>query len=137
MKWYKRDPDAWMGGVVGLPPEERGIYDTVIELLYSRDLIVPPPDDDRFWARVCCCDPRTWRRVRDNLLAKGKLYLEDGVRLMARRVREEFERARRRIEVSSESRQKQLQNQRKAPELTPGQPQPEPDIEKERFLSDR
>ncbi len=112
VKWYKRDPDAWRAGVVNLSPAERGIYDTVIDTLYGCDLKVPPSNDDKYWARACNCDPRVWRRLRDSLLAKGKLYLEDGGGLMATRVRVEWELARRRIEVASELRQKQLWNQR-------------------------
>ena len=91
MKWYKRDPDAALAGMVELTLEERGAYNTVIDLLYSRDGNLPA--DDCFFARACNCRPHTWRRLRDNLLAKGKLHMIDG-KLTANRVAGELEHAR-------------------------------------------
>jgi Protein of unknown function (DUF1376) len=92
MRWYKRDPDAWRAGVIGLSPEQRGIYDTVIEVLYSYNGELPKTWDEKCWARECNCNPRTWRKNRDELLAMGKLYHEPSGQLMAKRVRMEVER---------------------------------------------
>jgi uncharacterized protein YdaU (DUF1376 family) len=92
--WYKRDPNAWRAGVCQLKPEERGIYDTVIDVLYSYDGVLPPDVDDKWWARECNCDPRTWRAVRDRLITKGKLFYKDDGALMAKRVERELGHAR-------------------------------------------
>lgn len=92
MKWYKRDPDAALAGMVELTLEERGAYNTIIDLLYSRDGIIPT--DDRVLARACNCRPQTWRRIKDALLTKGKLHMIDG-KLMANRVTGELAHARR------------------------------------------
>lgn len=95
MKWYKRDPDAALAGMVGLTPEERGIYNTVIDMLYSRNGELPT--DDNFFCRACECRPQMWRRVRDSLIAKGKMrYRPDG-KLTANRVEKELESARKLI----------------------------------------
>lgn len=92
MKWYKRDPDAAIAGMIGLSLEERGVYNTVIDLLYSRDGELP--DDDQFFARACECRPQTWRRLRDSLLAKGKLHRKSDGKLTANRVVNELQTAR-------------------------------------------
>jgi uncharacterized protein YdaU (DUF1376 family) len=115
--WYKRDPNAWRAGVCQLKPEERGIYDTVIDVLYSYDGVLPPDVDDKWWARECNCDPRTWRAVRDRLIAKGKLFYKDDGALMAKRVERELGHARafsevqsRRARVGAESRSRLVQD---------------------------
>src|SRR4029077_6389232 len=82
--WYKRDPDAALAGMLGLTPEERGIYNTLIDLLYARNGDVP--NDDRFMARAQQCAPQMWRRVRDSLIAKGKIRIKTDGKLTANRV---------------------------------------------------
>ena len=77
LKWYKRDPDAALAGMMELTLEERGAYNTVLDLVYSRagDL----PDDLRFiagWLRV---DVRVWKRIRKRLIECGKLFVDDGI----------------------------------------------------------
>jgi uncharacterized protein YdaU (DUF1376 family) len=91
MKWYKRDPDAALAGMIGLSPEQRGVYNTVIDLLYSRNGSIPT--DDAFFARACECRPQMWRRIRDSLIAKGKLHYTADDKLMAKRVQNELETA--------------------------------------------
>jgi hypothetical protein len=73
LKWYKRDPNAVLGGIGGLDLEERGAYLTVLELIYSNDGAIE--DNERLiagWLRV---DIRVWRRLRHRLLDLGKLYV--------------------------------------------------------------
>lgn len=85
MKWYKRDPDAALSGMAELTLEERGAYNSLIDLLYSRDGHVP--DDDVLVARMIRCHWREWRRMKARLLARGKIKIEAGC-LTARRVQE-------------------------------------------------
>lgn len=75
--WYKRDPRAALTGMMELTLEERGAYNTVLDLIYDRagDL----RDDERFIAGWCGCDVRVWRRIRARLLALGKLYVDAGM----------------------------------------------------------
>lgn len=76
LRWYKRDPDAALGGMMALTLEERGAYGTVLDLIYSHaDQL---PDDDRFIAGWCNCDVRVWRRLKERLVSLGKLTLEGG-----------------------------------------------------------
>lgn len=76
IKWYKRDPSAALNGMMELSLEERGAYNTVLDLIYSRDGNLT--DDDRFiagWLRV---DVRVWKRIKSTLIERGKLYILDG-----------------------------------------------------------
>lgn len=76
LKWYKRDPDAALSGMMGLSLEERGAYNTVLDLIYTRDGNLP--DDDRFVSGWLGVDVRVWRRIKNRLLDLDKLYLEAG-----------------------------------------------------------
>lgn len=76
IKWYKRDPSAALNGMMELSLEERGAYNTVLDLIYSRDGKLH--DDDRFvagWLRV---DLRVWKRIKRSLIERGKLYQAEG-----------------------------------------------------------
>lgn len=77
IKWYKRDPDAALNGMMELTLEQRGAYNTVLDLIYTRDGNLT--DDDRFiagWLRV---DVRVWKRIKQHLIDVGKLYISDGL----------------------------------------------------------
>lgn len=64
-------PDEWLAGTVVLTAVEKGCYDTVLNLIYSKG---GPIDDDPVWlARNCRCDPRTWKAARRRLLELGKI----------------------------------------------------------------
>jgi uncharacterized protein YdaU (DUF1376 family) len=76
IRWYKRDPDAALSGMMGLTLEERGAYNTVLDLLYSRAGNLP--DDDRFICGWLRCDPRIWRRIKQRLVDLKKLVIESG-----------------------------------------------------------
>jgi len=84
MKWYKRDPDAALAGMIGLGPAERGIYNTIIDLLYSRNGDLP----DRTEFLLCAfeCHGSTWRSVKQSLIEKGKIWVTPDGKLMAKRV---------------------------------------------------
>lgn len=83
--WYKRDPEAALDGMRELTLEERGAYNTVLDLIYMRKNRLP--DDERFIAGWLGVDVRVWRRLRERLvgtLVDGaveegkKLYVKDG-----------------------------------------------------------
>lgn len=87
MHFYKRDPDAALAGMVGLTLDERGAYNTVIDLLYARDGDLP--DDEHLICSHLGCRPQTWRRIKTSLISKGKLHLnsdQTGTKLTANRV---------------------------------------------------
>jgi len=74
--WYKRDPAAALEGMHHLTLEERGAYNTVLDLIYLREDRLF--DDDRFISGHLGVDKRVWTRLKTSLVAKGKLLLEDG-----------------------------------------------------------
>lgn len=106
MKWYKRDPSAALAGMVGLDAEERGFYNTLLDLLYARDGDVT----DELVIKAMACRPQVWRRVKARLIEKGKVR-ETGAKLTANRVEKELETAAKLITNMTALRQRQLENQ--------------------------
>lgn len=92
MHWYKRDCDAALTGMAALTLEERGAYNGVLDMLYSRDGDLP--NDDELIACTLRVNPRTWRKMRDALIRKGKLWLVSGSKIMAKRVERELKESR-------------------------------------------
>ncbi len=77
INWYRRWPVDALEGMMELSLEERGAYNTVLDLIYVRDNNLP--DDDRFvagWMRV---DVRVWKRIKQRLIDAGKLYVSAGL----------------------------------------------------------
>lgn len=74
LKWYKRDVNAALGGMKKLNLEQRGAYNTILDLIYDKEGQLE--DDDRFIAGWLSCDVRKWRRIKTELIALGKLTIE-------------------------------------------------------------
>jgi uncharacterized protein YdaU (DUF1376 family) len=74
--WYKRDPQDAINGMMGLSLEERGAYNTVLDLFYLRDGKLP--DDERFIAGFLGVDVRVWKRIRARLIELGKIFIDAG-----------------------------------------------------------
>ena len=71
MKFYPRDPDAFFGGTAGMTLEQIGAYTLIIDRLYALDGVMP--DDDVEMAHALHLDPRLWHRIKNELMAKGKI----------------------------------------------------------------
>ena len=76
LKWYKRDPRAALAGMMELSLEERGAYNTVLDLIYVNEGEIA--DDSEVIASWLKVDKRIWRRLRARLLSRGKLYTVGG-----------------------------------------------------------
>lgn len=76
LKWYKRDPRAALAGMMELSLEERGAYNTILDLIYSHDGALL--DDPRAICNWLNCNIRTWKRIRSRLMDTGKLYIHAG-----------------------------------------------------------
>lgn len=76
IRWYKRDPNAALAGFAVLTLEERGAYETVLDLIYAHDGDLN--DDDRFLAGWMRADVRVWKRLRQRLIDLGKIYIHAG-----------------------------------------------------------
>lgn len=122
LRWYKRDPDAALAGMAELTLVERGAYNSILDLLYSRDGIVP--DDDVLVARMIGCHWREWRAVKMRLLQRGKIWVEGG-NLSARRVQDTLKEAARFSQDQSRRASKGWQerkniNKNNEPSMPPG-----------------
>jgi len=86
--WYRRFPDNFIAGTVGLTLEEKGAYGLIIDLIYVRG--GPVPDEPRYIAGVCNCSVRKWNSIRQRLIDLGKIEVVDGC-LSNHRAEEELE----------------------------------------------
>jgi uncharacterized protein YdaU (DUF1376 family) len=101
LKWYKRDPRAALAGMMALTLEQRGAYNTLIDLIYCHDGAVA--DDPKYLAKVMGCDVRVWKRLRSELLAAGKIY-QNGPTLRNARADAECDTAKERIAALAHAR---------------------------------
>lgn len=69
--FYRRDPSKALAGMVGLSLEERGVYNTVIDLLYYTWR--PLEDDRAFIAGWCGCAVQKVNPIINRLIEKGRL----------------------------------------------------------------
>lgn len=106
--WYRRFPDNFIAGTVGLTLEEKGAYSLVLDLIYVRG--GPVPDEPRYIAGVCNCSVRKWNAIRQRLIDLGKIEAVDGV-LLNRRAEKE-------LEISSETERERAESGRKGGEKT-------------------
>lgn len=87
LPWYRRFPDNFIAGTVGLTLEEKGAYSLVLDLIYVRG--GPVPDEPRYIAGVCNCSVRKWNTIRQRLIDLGKIEAVNGF-LMNHRAEEEL-----------------------------------------------
>lgn len=76
--FYRRDPGRALSGMVGMSLEERGVYNTIIDLLYLTWR--PVEDNPGYIAGHCGCAVQKLNPILRALIAKGKLirFEEDG-----------------------------------------------------------
>ena len=84
LPWYRRYPDNFIAGTVGLTLEEKGAYSLVLDLMYVRG--GPVPDEPRYIAQVLRVSERSvtgWLkpvptradRIRANIAAMQNVTL--------------------------------------------------------------
>jgi hypothetical protein len=90
VKFYKRNPHTALAGMSALNPGQRGIYNSIIDLLYSCDGLVPcmTPADDYAIAKNISVAPQTWRKFKRELLGLGKIRVTTDGLLDANGVKE-------------------------------------------------
>lgn len=86
-KWHARYHRQALDGMQCLTLEERGAYNTILDLIYDRQ--APLPDDPRWLAGWMGVSLRKWATLRATLIVKGKLYVTPDGRLA--NVRADFE----------------------------------------------
>lgn len=70
--WHPREHRAALNGMLTLSLEERGAYNTLLDLIYDRS--GPVPDDARWLSGWMGCSLRRWAQLRASLVGKGKIY---------------------------------------------------------------
>lgn len=106
-------PDEWIAGTRELTLEERGAYWDVCALIYSRG--GPIADDEAWIAKALTCHVRTWRAIRAQLIAKGKLIARDGMLSNGRSLRE-IKRAEGRLKSSRDAAEESAKTRRERAE---------------------
>ena len=77
LPYYKRYPNDFLSGTMGMSLELKGAYAIILDLIYARDGGLP--DDARFLAGVLGCSVRKWKSLRDDLVSRGKLVVENEI----------------------------------------------------------
>lgn len=98
--WVKFFPSDWLAGTSGLTGVERGIYMTIICLIYEAD--GPVAMDDARLARRCGVTKSCLRKAVDALIDEGKISIVDGA-LMNDRCAKEIENREKRSQKSSQA----------------------------------
>lgn len=70
--WHPREHRAALDGMLMLTLEERGAYNTILDLIYDRG--GPIPDDARWLAGWMGVSARRWAVIRASLIVKAKIY---------------------------------------------------------------
>lgn len=73
LPYHKRYHGDALTGFMALTLEERGAYQTLLDLIYDRG--GPIMDDERLLAGYMKCSLRKWRAIRDELIAKRKIRI--------------------------------------------------------------
>jgi len=112
--WYA---DNWLGGVVLLTALERGIYDTIINLIYQTN--APLKDDDKAMAHACKAGRADYRRAKARLLELEKIEIIDG-HIHQSKCAKELARAGGRIDAYKEREERKIAKKREKNEKKTG-----------------
>lgn len=116
--YHKRYHSDALAGVMSLTLEERGAYQTILDLIYDRG--GPILDNERLLAGYLNCSVRKWRSIRSTLIEKGKIYLSADGKIANRRADFELENyaktSRKHAENGSSGGRTKAENVRKAAE---------------------
>ncbi len=75
--WYKRYPQDFILGTMGMPLEHRGAYSLILDLIYDR--AGPIPDDIKWLAGLCGVSVRKMGVIRQALLISQKIVIRGDV----------------------------------------------------------
>jgi len=129
LPYFPMYPRDFFEGTQEMSLELKGAYIMVLNLLYTRG--GPVSDEPGFISRYVGCSVRKWKQVRDELVAMGKLYVQNGMISNSR--------ADQVIEKQRSYQDKQAENGAKPktfkaeekPSLTESKPEPNTEVEDE------
>jgi uncharacterized protein YdaU (DUF1376 family) len=115
--WHPRFHSDALNGMAPLTLEQRGAYQTVLDLIYDNG--GPILDHARIMAGRMNCSVRKWESVRSDLLKLGKITISDGLicnRKAAEVIDQAAETARKLAENGSKGGRKRVENEKKVKE---------------------
>lgn len=77
LPYYPMYPRDFFEGTQEMSLELKGAYIMVLNLMYTRG--GPVSDEPGFLSRYVGCSVRKWKHVRDELVAMGKLHVQNGM----------------------------------------------------------
>jgi uncharacterized protein YdaU (DUF1376 family) len=89
LPYHKRYHSDALAGMLPLTLEERGAYNTLLDMIYDRG--GPLIDNERLLAGYMNCSLRKWRQIRSDLLEKGKIVITRDGHISNSRARKEIE----------------------------------------------
>jgi uncharacterized protein YdaU (DUF1376 family) len=89
LPYHKRYHGDALTGFMALTLEERGAYQTLLDMIYDRG--GPLIDNERLLAGYMNCSVRKWRQLRADLIEKGKIEITRDGLISNRRARKEIE----------------------------------------------
>lgn len=87
--YHKRYHSDALAGFMALDLEERGAYQTLLDMMYDRG--GPLVDNERLLAGYMGCSVRKWRALRDSLIEKRKIHINRDREISNSRVEKELE----------------------------------------------
>jgi hypothetical protein len=73
--WFRWYPAKWASGVIGLTPEQRGVYMDIINIILDRGAC---PEDYGYLAKACNCRTPRVKRIVGELVDLGKIEVVSG-----------------------------------------------------------
>lgn len=119
LPYHKRYHSDALNGFMPLTLEERGAYQTLLDMMYDRG--GPLIDNERLLAGYMNCSVRKWRQVRERLIEKGKIQIDRDGNIANRRARKELENQsktqRKLIEAGAKGGRTRVENEKNGSEI--------------------
>ena len=106
--WHKRYHSDALTGFRPLSLEERGAYQTLLDMMYDTGGSIP--DNERYLAGAMNATMGRWRKLRQSLIDQGKIGLDGDGRIVNDRVLAELEKTKNLSESASKSGKKGAKN---------------------------
>ena len=122
LPYHKRYHSDALAGFMGLTLEERGCYQTLLDMMYDRG--GPLIDNERLLAGYMGCSIRKWRSLREILIDKRKIRINSAGLITNGRTEKEIENAskthRKRVEWGSKGGRTRAENEKNPNENNDG-----------------
>lgn len=113
--WHKHYHELALNGMKNLSVDLRGVYYTLLDLMYER--MLPLAESDQMMAARMCCSVRKWKSYRDELIRLGKIEWSADGKLTNNRFENELKKLRESSESKSAAGRASGESRRKAKEI--------------------